>query len=201
MPVAAFAPLIAGGIGSLLGGISGAANPRPPSLSGPQSAALNALLGPNSNLLSTAMGNPTIDPVQQANMFAQNAQSLTGANNAVTHALTSRGLGRSGLLGAGLIQNQNQSAANQGNINLGLQQQAVQQKQLSIQDLLGLLNVNNTPGQSGLGAFMAGMAPVAAYSIQNQLNKSYGQNSGVPNATLGDLTSMGAASPLPTFGS
>lgn len=167
-----FGGLLTGGIGSLLGGLAGLGNKRPPSLDPTQSGGLDALIR---SLMPNATGTPTIDPVQQQQLFGQNAQSLTGANNAVTHALTSRGLGRSGLLGAGLMQNQNQSQVNQGNINLGLQQQAVQQKQLSIQDLLGLLNVNNTPGQSGFGAFMAGMAPVAAYSIQNQLNRNYAQ--------------------------
>jgi hypothetical protein len=129
-------------------------------------------------LMQQVQGTPKIDPIQQALMYGQNAQSLTGANNAVTHALVSRGLGQSGILGAGLMQNANQSQANQNNINLGLQQQAVQQRQLTIQDILGLLNVNNTPGQSGFGGFMAGLAPVAAYSIQNALNRSYGGGGG-----------------------
>lgn len=167
-------PVIGGIASSLLGGLAGAGNARPPALDPSQRGSLDSLI---KALMPTATGNPTIDPVQQMQMFGQNAQSLTGANNSVTHALTSRGLGRSGLLGAGLMQNQNQSSVNQGNINLGLQQQAVQQKQLSIQDLLGLLNVNNTPGQSGFGAFMAGLAPVAAYSMQRQLNNSYGGGS------------------------
>ncbi len=177
MPIAAAIPAIAGIGSSLIGGIAGAANRRPPSLSGMQSGALDQLL---KSLMPQATGTPTIDPIQQALMYGQNAQSLTGANNAVTHALVSRGLGHSGILGAGLMQNENQSQANQNNINLGLQQQAVQQRQLNIQDILGLLNVNNTPGQSGFGGFMAGLAPVAAYSIQNALNGSYKGGGGAP---------------------
>jgi hypothetical protein len=173
-----FGGLLAGGITSLLGGIAGAANTRPPSLSPSQSGALNGLLAPNSSLMQTAFQPAGIDPIQQALMYGQNAQSLTGANNQVTHALVSRGLGRSGLLGAGLMQNANQSQTNQNQINLGLQQQGIQRQQMSIQDILGLLNVNNTPGQSGFGGFMAGLAPVAAYSIQNGLNKGYANQSG-----------------------
>lgn len=161
-------------IPGLLGGLSGAANTRPPSLSGPQNSALNALI---SSLMPRITGTPQIDPVQQALMYGQNAASLTGANNQVTHALVSRGLGRSGLLGAGLMQNANQSQANQNNINLGLQQQAIGLQQSAIQQLLGALNVNNTPGQSPFGGAMAGMAPLLAYGIQNQINN---RNSGNP---------------------
>lgn len=165
-------------LGGLLGGAAGGANTRPPSLSGPQNSALNALI---SSLMPRISGTPQIDPVQQALMYGQNAQSLTGANNQVTHALVSRGLGRSGLLGAGLMQNANQSQVNQGNINLGLQQQAVGLQQNAIQQLLGALNVNNTPGQSGAGGFTAGMAPLLAYSIQNQLNnRQYNNQYGTP---------------------
>jgi hypothetical protein len=160
------APILGAILPGLLGGAAGAANTRPPALNPTQTGALNSLIP---SLMPTATGTPQIDPIQQALLYGQNAQSLTGANNAVTHALVSRGLGRSGLLGAGLIQNQNQSQANQNNINLGLQQQAIQQKQLSIQDLLGLLNVNATPGQSKGGGFLAGLAPVMAGSIQQML--------------------------------
>jgi len=162
-----------GGLGSLLGGIAGAANTRPPALNPAQGTTLNNLLGPNSNLSQLAFGTPTMDPIQQALLFGQNAQSLTGANNQVTHALTSRGLGRSGLLGQALMQNANQSQVNQSNINLGLEQQAIQRQQQAWQTIAQLLNINATPGQSGFGGFMAGMAPVAAYSIQSMLN---GQN-------------------------
>ena len=171
---------------SLLGGIAGAANPRPPSLSPIQQTTLNNLLGTNSQLQQLANNPAGIDPVQQSLLFGQNAQSLTGANNQVTHALVSRGLGRSGLLGAGLIQNANQSQANQGQIDLGLQQQGIQRQQQAIQSLIQLLNVNNTKGQSGLGGFLAGLAPVAAYSIQNQLNSNYANpTGGVPSLPAG----------------
>lgn len=169
-------PLIGGLISSIFGGAAGAANTRPPALNPAQSGALNQLLtnnGPGS-LLYTAQGTPQIDPIQQALMYGQIAQSRTGADNALTHALVSRGLGRSGVLGAGLIQNQNEAQSQQNQANLGLQQQAVQQKQLSIQDLLGLLNVNATPGQSKTGGFLNGLAPVLAYSIQNSLNSRNG---------------------------
>ena len=172
-------PLLSG-ISSVVGGIAGASNTRPPSLDETQSTSLDALI---KNLMPNATGTAKIDPIQQALLYGQNAQSLTGANNALTHALVSRGLGRSGLLGAGLIQNQNQSQVNQGNINLGLQNQAIQQKQLNIQDILGLLNVNNTPGQSGFGGFMAGLAPVLAYSLQHMSNNSGGGGGGSQNFT------------------
>jgi Spy/CpxP family protein refolding chaperone len=151
-------------IPSLLGGLAGLFNKRPPSLDPSQHGALDELIR---NLMPTATGTPTIDPIQQALMYGNIAASRTGADTAVTHALSSRGLGTSGLLGAGLIQNQNVATQNQNQANLGLQQQAIQQKQLSIQDILGLLNVNNTPGQSGAGGFMAGLAPILSYSIQS----------------------------------
>lgn len=171
-------PLLGGLATSLLGGVAGATNARPPSLDPNQQNALSSLLMPGGNLMKTAGAPAGIDPVQQALLYGNNANSLTGANNAVTHALVSRGLGHSGLLGAGLIQNANQSQVNQGNINLGLQQQGIQRQQMSIQDILGLLGVNNTPGQSGPGAFFAGMAPVAAYSIQRALNGRAGGSGG-----------------------
>lgn len=175
--------LLGGIASSLLGGLAGAANPRPPSLSDPQSSALNHFLAPGSNLMQTAFQPAGIDPVQQALLFGQNAQSQTGANNAVTHALVSRGLGHSGLLGGALTQVANQGQQNQNQINLGLQQQGIQRQQMSIQDILGLLGVNNTPGQSGAGAFMAGMAPVAAYSIQRAMNNGMGGGGGAPGSS------------------
>lgn len=194
MPIAAALPAIIAGGTALAGGIAGAANRRPPALNPAQQNALNSLLGPNSSLLSTAMGAPKIDPILQALMFGQNAQSLTGANNQATHALTSRGLGRSGLLAQALMGNANQSQVNQGNINQSLLNLGYQQKQASIQDILGLLGQNATPGQSGFGGFMAGLAPILAYSIQNMQNNRNSSpgfvdlsqpgiiNSGVPNA-------------------
>jgi len=161
---------LGGILSGLLGGISGASNPRPPSLNPAQTGALNNLLGPGSNLSKLAYGTPQADPLQQAQLYGQNAQSLTGANNQATHALVSRGLGRSGLLGQALMQNSNQSQVNQGNINLSLEQQAIQRQQQAWQTIAQLLNIGATPGQSGFGGFMAGVAPIAAYSIQNGLN-------------------------------
>lgn len=172
---------LGGILSGLLGGIAGGSNTRPPSLDPTQRGSLDALI---KSLMPTATGTPTIDPIQQALMFGNIAAGRTGADTAITHALSSRGLGTSGLLGAGLIQNQNVATQNQNQANLGLQQQAVQQKQLSIQDILGLLNVNNTPGQSGFGGFMAGLAPILAYSIQNMANNrgsSGGNNTFYPN--------------------
>lgn len=186
---------------SLLGGIAGAANPRPPSLDPSQHAALTTLLGKNSNLSQLAYGTPGIDPIQQALLYGQNAQSLTGANNQVTHALTSRGLGRSGLLGQALMGNANQSQVNQGGINLGLQQQGIQRQQQAWQQITQLLGINDTPGQSGFGAFMGGLAPVAAYSIQNALNNR--GSTPVANAPIGNLPMPPAGNiptPFPGFG-
>lgn len=175
---------LAGLIPALLGGISGAANRRPPSLDPTQSGSLDALIR---SLMPNATGTPQIDPTQQALMYGQVAQNQTGANNAVTNSLVSRGLGHSGLLGDALTQVANQAQSGRNTGNLQLQQQAIQQKQLSIQDILGLLNVSNIPGQSGFGAFMNGMAPVAAYSIQNMLNnrKTSGDASGTGSNTAG----------------
>lgn len=189
------APLLGGLASSLLGGVAGAANPRPPSLNPAQSAALNGLLGKGSNLMGLANGTPGIDPIQQALLYGQNAQSLTGANNQATHALVSRGLGTSGLLGQALMGNANQSQVNQGNINLGLQQQGIQRQQNAWQTIAQLLGVNATPGQSGFGAFMGGLAPVAAYSIQNAMNNR--QNTSVANQPVGNLP-MPPAGNIPT---
>lgn len=191
-----FGGMLTAGIGglasSLLGGIAGATNTRPPSLSPGQSSALSNLLGTPgqpSQLLQTAMGTPKIDPVQQNLMYGSIAANQTGGMDAVTHALVSRGLGHSGLLGGALTQVANQAQAGRNQADLGLQQQAIQQKQLSIQDILGLLGVNNTPGQSGAGGFFAGMAPVAAYSIQSAMNRN--NNSGsFPGQTFYGPTSM-----------
>jgi hypothetical protein len=203
-----FGGLLTMGIGglasSLLGGAAGAANPRPPALNPAQTSSLNTLLAPGSNLSKLAFGQPQADPLQQALLFGQNAQSLTGANNQVTHALTSRGLGRSGLLGQALMQNANQSQTNQSGINLSLEQQAIQRQQQAWQQIAQLLNVNATPGQSGFGAFMNGLAPVAAYSIQNAINNP-GQGNQVPGPVYsnpGDVFSAGtnAAGAAGAFG-
>lgn len=177
MPIAALLPALitAGGSigGSLLGGAAGATNLRPPALNPAQSSALNTLLP---QLMGQVQGQPHIDPVQQVLMYNQIGQNLTGANNQVTNALTSRGLGQSGLLGAGLIQNSLGAQSARNSADLGLQNQAIQQRQANIGDILGLLNINSTPGQSGAGGFLAGMAGPLSYSIQNMLNQRSGFN-------------------------
>ena len=161
-----FGGALTAGLGSaLLGGLAGAANTRPPSLAPYQHKDLKALLA---SLMPVATGTPTIDPIQQMLMYNQIAQGRQGADTGVTHALTSRGLGQSGLLGAGLIQNQNQATANQNTANLALQQQAIQLKQAAIQQLLQGIGISDVPGQSGIGGFLAGLAPTLAYSIQSQ---------------------------------
>lgn len=179
MPFAAAAP-IAGIASSLLGGIAGASNPRPPSLSPVQQQALNTLLP---QLMQQVQGPVSIDPVQQAALFGQIAQSTTGANNQVTHALASRGLGQSGILGAALMQNANTAQTQQNNANLALQQQAIQQRQANIGDITQLLGVNNTPGQSTAGGFFSGLAPVMAYSLQNMANSRNNQNANAGGGT------------------
>lgn len=160
-----------GAIPSLIGGLAGLFNKRPPALNGPQTTDLNSLLG---SLLPTAQGTPKIDPTQQALGYNNIAASQTGANNAVTNSLVSRGLGHSGILGTALTQVANQAQQGRNASDMNLQNQAIQQKQLSIQDILGLLNVNTTPGQSNAGGFSAGMGPILAYSIQNMLNNRSG---------------------------
>jgi hypothetical protein len=71
---------------------------RPPSLDPSQQNALHGLLA---SLMPNATGTPQIDPIQQALMCGNIAASRTGADTALTHALVSRGLGRSGILGPG----------------------------------------------------------------------------------------------------
>lgn len=153
MPIAAAAPAIIGGIGALAGGIGGATNPRPPSLDGTQRSVLDGLLN---NLYPSTFKAPQIDPVQQSGLYDQIARSGVGGANRVTNALTSRGLGRSGLLAQGLTENSNQMAGEQSNANLQLQQQAVTQRNQTIQQIMGLLGVSNIPGQSGLSGFFSG---------------------------------------------
>lgn len=176
-------------IPAILGGLAGATNTRPPALNPAQTTDLNALLN---SLLPTATGTPHIDPTLQALSYGNIAANQTGANNAVTNALISRGLGRSGILGGALTQVANQAQQSRNASDVNLQNQAIQQKQLSIQDILGLLNVNTTPGQSGAGGFLAGMAPILAYSIQNMMNnRNAGTNGG---GTFGNAGIPGALS-------
>ncbi len=152
MPIAAAAiPLI----GAAIGGIGGATNKRPSSLDPTQSSTLDSLL----KQLSPQVGaTPKIDPVQQSLLFDQIAKSGVGGANRITNALSSRGLGRSGLLAQGLTQNSNQVAAAQTGANLDLQQQAITQRNTTIQQILGLLGITNVPGQSGIGGFLSGFA-------------------------------------------
>jgi|SRR5579863_9334978 len=154
-------PAAALGIGALASGIGGAlGGGRPPSLDPTQRNVLDSLL---KQLYGNVQGTPTIDPVQQAGMYGNIAQSLTGANNQVTHALASRGLGTSGLLGGALMQNQNTASTAQNVANLGLQQEAVQLRQQNIGDIAQLLGVSNIPGQSGASSFFSGIAPLLGF--------------------------------------
>jgi hypothetical protein len=159
MPIAAAIPAIAGGI---LGGIGGATNTRPPSLDPTQRGTLDSLL---KTLSGTVGATPKIDPEQQANLFGQVAQSGVGGANRIVNALSSRGLGRSGLLASGLTQNSNQISANQTAVNQQLQQQAINQRNTTIQQILGLLGVSNIPGQSGVGGFFSGAAGPLSYGL------------------------------------
>lgn len=170
MPFAAALPAIIGAGTSLAGGLAGLGNKRPPSLDATQSRILDALL----NQLYPQVGQtPTIDPVQKSLMFGQLAQGAKGGENRVTNALVSRGLGRSGLLGSALTQNSNQLQAGQTQVLSYLQQQAVDQRNDTIKQILGLLGVENYPEQSGFGAFMSGMAPALADQIGFQQQKSF----------------------------
>lgn len=155
MPIAAAIPAIAGAAGSLLGGIGGASNRRPSSLDPTQSGALDSLI----KMLMPQVGEtPKIDPVQQGLMRDEIAKAGVGGANRVTNALTSRGLGRSGLLARGLEENSNNITSAQTSSDLALQQQAIGQRNTIIQQILGLLGISNIPGQSGLGGFMSGFA-------------------------------------------
>lgn len=155
MPIAAAIPLIAGAAGSVLGGIGGATNRRPDSLDPTQRGTLDNLI---KQLYPQVGATPTIDPVQQAGLFDQIARSGVGGANRITNQLVSRGLGRSGLLAQGLTQNSNQMAAEQTGVNVGLQQQAIQQRNQTIQQILQLLGISNIPGQSKAGGFLSGFA-------------------------------------------
>lgn len=165
-------PALLGAGSAVAGGIAGAANTRPPSLDPTQQGSLDSLIP---YLQGKGTGTPTIDPMQQALQYGQINQNLTGANNQTTNSLVSRGLGQSGLLGAGLIQNSNQAQSSKNASDLGLQQQSVQLQQQDLQNLIQLLNVGSVPGQSQGGGFLAGMAPLLAYNIQSQQNKTGAQ--------------------------
>lgn len=162
MPLAAAIPAIAGGIGSIIGGIGGASNTRPPSLDKTQSGTLDALL---KQLYPQVGKTPTEDPVQRALMFNNIAAQGVGGANRITSQLASRGLGRGGLLAQGLTQNSLGVQAAQNQTDLGLQQQAIQQRNTTINQILSLLGVSNIPGQSGFGGFMSGFAGPASYAL------------------------------------
>src|SRR6266480_3810928 len=152
MPIVPALPAIGGAI---LGGIGGATNKRPPSLDPTQSSTLDNLL---KQLYPQVGATPKIDPTQQSLLYDEIAKSGVGGANRITNALSSRGLGRSGLLAQGLTQNSNQVAAAQTGANLDLQQQAITQRNTTIQQILGLLGITNVPGQSGIGGFLSGFA-------------------------------------------
>lgn len=155
MPIAAAIPAIIGGVSAIAGGIGGASNTRPPSLDKTQSMTLDNLI---KTLSPTVGATPTIDPALRASAFNDIAAGGVGGANRVTNALASRGLGRSGLLSSALAQNSNQVSANQNSANQFLSNQAIQQRNTTINQILQLLGVNNTPGQSGFGGFMSGFA-------------------------------------------
>lgn len=154
MPIAAALPAIIGGVGAIAGGIGGATNPRPPSLDKTQSTTLDSLL---QTLSPTVGATPTIDPALRAGAFNDIAASGVGGANRVTNALTSRGLGRSGLLASALTQNSNQVSASQNSANQFLTNEAIQQRNTTIQQIASLLGVQNIPGQSGVSGFFSGM--------------------------------------------
>lgn len=158
-------------IAPLIGGLAGLFNKRPAvSPQNPtQTSALNNLIP---GLSATANNPAQIDQVQQRGLYDQIARSQAGAGINATHALVGAGLGHSGLLASALMQASNQGQAARSQADLGLQQQAVQNKQFSIEELLKAIGINTSsvPGQSSAGAFMNGLAPVLAYSLQNSLN-------------------------------
>ena len=165
MPIAAAIHGIAGGI---MGGLAGLGHRRPPSLDPTQRYSLDALLGelyPHNR----GLGTPHIDPTQQGLLYNQIAAQGRGAENRITSQFAARGLGRSGLLAQGLMQNSAGMQQAQNQTDLTLQQQAMNQRNETIRQIIQLLGVNNIPGQSGLGAFMAGFAPPAAQGF-SQLN-------------------------------
>src|SRR6266478_9302771 len=146
MPIAAALPAIISGVGAVAGGLGGLSNPRPPSLDPTQRGTLDSLL---SKLYGTVGTTPQIDPTQQGLLFDQIAKAGTGGANRITNTLVGRGLGRSGLLAQGLIGNSQAVTGAQNEANLNLQQQAITQRNTTIQQILGLLGITNIPGQSG----------------------------------------------------
>lgn len=156
MPV----PAIIGGASALVGGLAGLGNRRPPSLTRTQSSTLDMLLKD----LYPQTKSTGIDPIQQALLYDEIARSGRGAETRLTNRFASRGL-RGGLVAQGLsdVSGNIQGAQNQA--NLMLQQQSIQQRNETIRQILGLLGVQDIPGQSGFGAFMAGAAGPLAYAL------------------------------------
>lgn len=185
MPLAAAAiPAIAGVAGSVIGGLGGAANTRPPSLDKTQSTTLDSLLN---QLYPSVSKTPTIDPVQRNIEFGNIAQEGVGANNRVTNALTSRGLGRSGLLAQAVTQNSLGVQAAQNQTDLALQQQAISQRNTTINQIMQLLGVSNIPGQSKIGGFLSGFAGPFAKTLASLGGggSSSGGGMGVPGSGNG----------------
>lgn len=178
MPVVA--PLIGAGA-SIIGGIAGGSNKRPPSLDPSQQKALDSTV---TSAAATANGPAVADPTSVNATNAEIAEGNAGANNRTTNALVSRGLGNnSGLLAAGLVQNSNQSAALQNQSQLALQQQALQNKQHAQDVVANLTKTQSVPGQSTAGAVAAGAAPGLAYTLQQYANN---RNSNTDNSSIPD---------------
>lgn len=181
MPVAAAVAPLAGIATSVIGGIAGATNKRPPSLSQQQQSALNGQLQSDQR----AADNSNIDPTLLNTNLDANARQLAGANDQVTHSLASRGLARSGVLAQGLENNAAQSSANQTSITNNLQNAAIQRQQFNQTMINQLLGIKDTPGQSTAGGFFAGAAAPAAYAIQNAANNYTPGSNQVPPSVPG----------------
>lgn len=181
MPVAAALGPLVGSLGSaVIGGIAGGSNKRPPTLSPQQQAAQNADI---QAATKSATGPATIDPTQQAAIYDGIARSTTGANDAATHALVSRGLGRSGVLAGAIENNEAAASGQQTQANLSLQQQALQNQQFNRTLLNQLTQTPNIPGQSTTGAITAGAAAPLAYAAQTFANNNPYTPNQVPNTS------------------
>ncbi len=169
MPVAAAVAPLASLASPIIGAIAGGTNKRPPSLSPQQQQAQNTDI---QAATKSATGPVTIDPTQQAAVYDNIARSTAGANDATTHALVSRGLGRSGILAGGIENNEAVAAGSQNQANLSLEQQALQNQQFNRTLLNQLTQTPNLPGQSTAGAVSAGAAAPLAYVAQNYANNN-----------------------------
>lgn len=172
MPLAAaIAPLAA----PVIGAIAGGANKRPPSLSPQQQQAQNTDI---QAATKDATGPVTIDPTAQGAIFDGINRNTTGANDATTNALVSRGLGRSGVLAGGIENNEAAASGAKANANLSLEQQALQNQQFNRNLLNQLTQTQNVPGQSSFGAATAGAASPLAYALQMAKNGQSGGSNG-----------------------